>query len=39
MAPLTGMRATVPGDVPDDLMREYFVQRAGARLLISRARR
>ena len=35
MAPLTRMRATVPGDVPNDLMREYYVQRAGAGLLIS----
>ena len=29
------MRATPPGDVPNDLMREYYVQRAGAGLLIS----
>ncbi len=35
MAPLTRMRATVPGDVPNDLMREYYVQRAGAGLLVS----
>ena len=35
MAPLTRMRATAPGDVPNDLMREYYVQRAGAGLLIS----
>ena len=35
MAPLTRMRATPPGDVPNDLMREYYVQRAGAGLLIS----
>lgn len=35
MAPLTRMRATVPGDVPNDLMREYYVQRASAGLLIS----
>jgi N-ethylmaleimide reductase len=35
MAPLTRMRATVPGDVPNDLMAEYYVQRASAGLLIS----
>ncbi len=35
MAPLTRMRATVPGDVPNELMRDYYVQRAGAGLMIS----
>ena len=35
MAPLTRMRATAPGDVPNDLMTEYYVQRASAGLLIS----
>ncbi len=35
MAPLTRMRATVPGDVPNALMGEYYVQRASAGLLIS----
>jgi N-ethylmaleimide reductase len=35
MAPLTRMRATPPGDVPNALMAEYYVQRAGAGLLIS----
>src|SRR6478609_11092275 len=35
MAPLTRMRATVPGNVPNDLMRDYYVQRASAGLLIS----
>jgi N-ethylmaleimide reductase len=35
MAPLTRMRATVPGDVPNDLMKEYYVQRASAGLIIS----
>ncbi|PUA82607.1 N-ethylmaleimide reductase [Nocardioides currus] len=35
MAPLTRMRATVPGDVPNDLMRDYYVQRASAGLVIS----
>lgn len=35
MAPLTRMRATAPGDVPNDLMLEYYRQRAGAGLIIS----
>ena len=35
MAPLTRMRATVPGDVPNELMAEYYVQRASAGLIIS----
>lgn len=35
MAPLTRMRATAPGDVPNELMRDYYVQRAGAGLVIS----
>ncbi|WP_067435177.1 N-ethylmaleimide reductase [Nocardioides jensenii] len=35
MAPLTRMRATAPGDVPNDLMRDYYVQRAAAGLVIS----
>ena len=35
MAPLTRMRATQPGDVPNDLMREYFVERASAGLVIA----
>ena len=35
MAPLTRMRATAPGDVPNELMREYYVQRASAGLMIS----
>jgi N-ethylmaleimide reductase len=35
MAPLTRMRATSPGDVPNDLMREYYMQRAGAGLVVS----
>jgi len=35
MAPLTRMRATVPGDVPNELMRDYYVQRASAGLMIS----
>jgi len=28
MAPLTRLRATVPGDVPNDVMLEYYTQRA-----------
>ncbi|EON25470.1 2,4-dienoyl-CoA reductase [Nocardioides sp. CF8] len=35
MAPLTRMRATAPGDVPNELMRDYYVQRASGGLLIS----
>lgn len=35
MAPLTRMRASVPGDVPNDLMVEYYRQRAGAGLIVS----
>ncbi|RYC14159.1 N-ethylmaleimide reductase [Nocardioides zhouii] len=35
MAPLTRMRATAPGDVPNSLMRDYYVQRASGGLLIS----
>jgi len=35
MAPLTRMRATAPGDVPNDLMVEYYRQRAGAGLVVS----
>ena len=36
MAPLTRMRAGA-GDVPTDLMAEYYRQRAGAGLIISEA--
>ncbi|MET0469145.1 MAG: alkene reductase, partial [Aeromicrobium sp.] len=35
MAPLTRMRATPPGDVPNDLMRDYYVQRAAAGMIVS----
>ncbi|KAA1417677.1 N-ethylmaleimide reductase [Nocardioides humilatus] len=35
MAPLTRMRATQPGDVPNDLMLEYYRQRASAGLVIA----
>jgi N-ethylmaleimide reductase len=37
MAPLTRMRATPPGDEPNDLMRRYYVQRADAGLIIAEA--
>lgn len=35
MAPLTRMRADQPGDVPNALMAEYYVQRASAGLIIT----
>jgi N-ethylmaleimide reductase len=35
MAPLTRMRAPLPGAVPNELMREYYEQRASAGLIIS----
>ena len=35
MAPLTRMRAPLPGAVPNELMRQYYEQRAGAGLIIS----
>jgi N-ethylmaleimide reductase len=35
MAPLTRMRATPPDDTPNDLMREYYEQRASAGLIVS----
>lgn len=35
MAPLTRMRTPTPGAVPNDLMREYYEQRASAGLIIS----
>ncbi|KAB2911498.1 MAG: alkene reductase [Hyphomicrobiaceae bacterium] len=37
MAPLTRNRATMPGRVPNTLMRDYYVQRASAGLIISEA--
>ena len=37
MAPLTRMRATQPGDVPNVLMAEYYTQRASAGLVITEA--
>lgn len=35
MAPLTRMRATRPGDVPNELIQTYYQQRASAGLIIS----
>ncbi len=35
MAPLTRMRATAPHDLPNELMQEYYTQRASAGLMIS----
>lgn len=37
MAPLTRGRSTVPGFVPNEMMVEYYRQRAGAGLIISEA--
>ena len=37
MAPLTRLRATLPGHVPSALMTEYYAQRASAGLIISEA--
>jgi N-ethylmaleimide reductase len=37
MAPLTRMRTTQPGNIPNDLMAEYYAQRASAGLIISEA--
>jgi 2,4-dienoyl-CoA reductase-like NADH-dependent reductase (Old Yellow Enzyme family) len=37
MAPLTRSRAVGPGRVPNDLMAQYYVQRAGAGLIITEA--
>ncbi len=35
MAPLTRMRAPLPSAVPNELMREYYVQRATAGLIVT----
>jgi N-ethylmaleimide reductase len=35
MAPLTRTRATLPGGIPNELMREYYAQRATAGLIIT----
>ena len=37
LAPLTRNRSTGPGRVPNALMRDYYVQRASAGLIISEA--
>ena len=37
MAPLTRSRASMPGNVPNDIMVEYYRQRAGAGLIIAEA--
>lgn len=37
MAPLTRGRSTLPGSVPNQMMAEYYRQRAGAGLIISEA--
>jgi len=37
MAPLTRMRASQPGDIPNELMQTYYTQRAGAGLIIAEA--
>jgi N-ethylmaleimide reductase len=37
MAPLTRMRSSQPGDIPNALMAEYYVQRASAGLIVSEA--
>jgi N-ethylmaleimide reductase len=37
MAPLTRSRSSQPGDVPNEMMAEYYRQRAGAGLIISEA--
>lgn len=35
MAPMTRMRAGQPGNLPTDLMAEYYAQRAGAGLIVT----
>ncbi|MGR3453966.1 alkene reductase [Pseudooceanicola sp.] len=37
MAPMTRSRAAQPGNVPSQLMAEYYAQRAGAGLIVSEA--
>ena len=37
MAPLTRNRASMPGRVPNGLMRDYYVQRASAGLILTEA--
>ena len=35
MPPMTRSRSTQPGDVPNNLMAEYYAQRASAGLIVS----
>lgn len=37
MAPLTRARSSMPGSVPNDIMRDYYAQRAGAGIIIAEA--
>ncbi|MFK7759414.1 MAG: alkene reductase [Phycisphaerales bacterium] len=37
MAPLTRSRATMPGNIPNDMMATYYAQRAGSGLIIAEA--
>lgn len=37
MAPMTRSRSSQPGDIPNELMAEYYAQRAGAGLIITEA--
>jgi N-ethylmaleimide reductase len=37
MAPMTRSRTTQPGNIPNELMAEYYTQRASAALIISEA--
>ena len=37
MAPLTRNRSSQPGNVPNDLMAQYYAQRAGFGLIVSEA--
>ena len=37
MAPLTRSRATMPGNVPNAMMAQYYAQRAGAGVIIAEA--
>lgn len=37
LAPMTRSRSAQPGDIPTDLMAEYYVQRASAGLIITEA--
>src|SRR3954468_4225413 len=37
MAPLTRLRADLPGHIPNALMAEYYAQRASAGLIITEA--